>query len=258
MPRAIAPRGARVCRERPLGRVCASALTSVMSGEDAIKLVLASKDEGNTHYKAKEYKEAIAAYSKGVKGLPDLDDEDETPVAVSPELLKAGAVLLCNRAAAYMGENKPIPALADAQRASGACAKEVTRPRPPAMSLSGQGCLCADFDPTNWKAHWRAGLSLMMMKPRLERSEQACDTRLSLGCTSVANPGPHAPAGGGGFRADAEVRILAGERARECRSGNRTCQVPSQGGAGCARHARHEQLRHRMRKHLPPRPLVCS
>ena len=48
-----------------------------MSGEDAIKLVLASKDEGNTHYKAKEYKEAIAAYSKGVKGLPDLDDEDE-------------------------------------------------------------------------------------------------------------------------------------------------------------------------------------
>ena len=56
--------------------------------------------------------------------------------------------MLCNRAASYMAQNKPIPALADAQRA-------------------------AMFDDTNWKAHWRTGLSLMMMAPRLERSEQA-------------------------------------------------------------------------------------
>jgi hypothetical protein len=47
-----------------------------------------------------------------------------------------------------MALNKPIPALADAQRAA-AC------------------------DPSNWKAHWRTGLALMMMAPRLERSEQA-------------------------------------------------------------------------------------
>ena len=57
-------------------------------------------------------------------------------------------IVLCNRAASYMAINKPIPALADAQRAA-AC------------------------DTTNWKAHWRTGLSLMMMAPRLERSEQA-------------------------------------------------------------------------------------
>jgi hypothetical protein len=89
-----------------------------------------------------------------VKLLPDLEDEEDEDVdgvprsSVDPEMLKQGAVILCNRAAALMGDSKPIPALADAQRAS-------------------------DFDPSNWKAHWRTGLSIMMMKPRLERSEQA-------------------------------------------------------------------------------------
>ena len=116
-----------------------------MSGsDDAVKLVISSKDEGNTHYKAKDFKEAIAAYSKGVKGLPDLEDEDEKPAAASPELLKAGAVLLCNRAAAYMGEDKPIPALADAQRASGMFA-ETPPPRPPIVELSGEGCCARRF-----------------------------------------------------------------------------------------------------------------
>jgi hypothetical protein len=65
-----------------------------------------------------------------------------------PALSDLLQIVLCNRAASYMALNKPIPALADAQRAA-AC------------------------DPTNWKAHWRTGLSLMMMAPRLERSEQA-------------------------------------------------------------------------------------
>ena len=62
-----------------------------------------------------------------------------------PALSDLLQIVLCNRAASYMALNKPIPALADAQRAA-AC------------------------DPTNWKAHWRTGLSLMMMAPRLERS----------------------------------------------------------------------------------------
>ena len=80
------------------------------------------------------------------------DSEDEAPMdGMDADLLKQGAIVLCNRAAAYMGDNKPIPALADAQRA-------------------------ADCDPSNWKAHWRQGLALMMMKPRLERSEQASPT----------------------------------------------------------------------------------
>ena len=47
-----------------------------------------------------------------------------------------------------MADKKAIRGLADAQRA-------------------------AIFDPTNWKAHWRTGLSLMMLAPRLERTEQA-------------------------------------------------------------------------------------
>ena len=47
-----------------------------------------------------------------------------------------------------MADKKAIRALADAQRA-------------------------VIFDPTNWKAHWRTGLSLMMLAPRLERTEQA-------------------------------------------------------------------------------------
>ena len=63
-------------------------------------------------------------------------------------LLKQGAVVLCNQSAAFMGVNKPIPALGAAQKA-------------------GQ------YDPSNWKAHWRTGLAIMMMQPRLERSEQA-------------------------------------------------------------------------------------
>ena len=122
--------------------------------------LLKFKAEGNEAYKAKDYEAATAAYSKGIKhgnvpSFPDDSDDDEGgPSAADimkstdPELLKQGAVVLCNRAASYMGLNKPIPALADAQRAS-------------------------SCDPTNWKAHWREGLCLMMMQPRLERSEHA-------------------------------------------------------------------------------------
>ena len=74
------------------------------------------------------------------------------PTSISPPQppphLPAAAVVLCNRCAAYMADKKAIRGLADAQRA-------------------------AIFDPTNWKAHWRTGLSLMMLAPRLERTEQA-------------------------------------------------------------------------------------
>ena len=116
--------------------------------------LLANKATGNECYKAKDYEGAIAAYAKAVANLPTFgddseDEEDATPPEASdPEVLKQGAVVLCNRAACYMALNKAIPALADAQRA-------------------------AHFDPSNWKAHWRTGVSLMLMKPRLERSEQA-------------------------------------------------------------------------------------
>ena len=119
-----------------------------------VQRLVACKDEGNGHYKEGDFKSAVASYAKGVALLPDPDDsEDEAaPADLDPEMRKQGAVLLCNRAAAYMSDNKPIPALADAQRAS-------------------------DIDPSNWKAHWRVGLALMMMNVRLERSEQVGPAR---------------------------------------------------------------------------------
>ena len=45
------------------------------------------------------------------------------------------------------------------------------------------------LDPSNWKAHWRTGLSLMMMGPRLERSEQA------IAAFQRAQQNPSLPAG---------------------------------------------------------------
>jgi len=121
--------------------------------------LLKHKAVGNECYKAQDYPGAVAAYTQAVVVIPRFPDDDDSddeggPTAAEiaaktdPELLKQGAIVLCNRAASYMGMQKPIPANADAQRAA-AC------------------------DPTNWKAHWRTGLSLMMMAPRLERSEQA-------------------------------------------------------------------------------------
>ena len=143
---------------------------------EAVKALLEFKAAGNEHYKAKEYEAAIKEYTKAVKDVPRFEDEDDDDdegssggggggshevAKADPELLKQGAIVLCNRAASYMALNKPIPANADAQRA-------------------------ATCDPTNWKAHWRTGLSLMMMAPRLERSEQAIAAfERTLACPSL-------------------------------------------------------------------------
>lgn len=114
---------------------------------DLLEQLLAIKAEGNEEYKKQAYPEAIAAYSRAVKLLPDLDDEEDA-AALPPELCKQAAIILCNRSASYLYENKAVKALADAQ-------------------------LAADFDAMNWKSHWRQGLALMKMEPRLERSEKA-------------------------------------------------------------------------------------
>jgi hypothetical protein len=125
----------------------------------ALESLLAAKQVGNDAYKVKDYEAAIKGYGPAVKLMPRLPEDDDSDdderkeleagvSAADPDLLKQGAVVLCNRAASYMALNKPIPALADAQ-------------------LAGR------YDTSNWKAHWRTGLALMMMKPRLERSEQA-------------------------------------------------------------------------------------
>jgi len=137
-----------------------------------VAALLEHKAAGNECYKQKDYEGAIKAYSEAVKLVPrfpddnDSDDEGgpsaaELAAKCDPELLKQGAIVLCNRAASYMGMNKPIPANADAQRAA-AC------------------------DSTNWKAHWRTGLSIMMMAPRLERSEKAIEAfERTLACPTL-------------------------------------------------------------------------
>lgn len=121
--------------------------------EAALKLLTAQKAVGNTHYSAREFELAVAAYSLAAEHLPAaFFDEDEPPPAILSAALislrQQGAVVYANRAAAQMGLNKAVAALADAQRA-------------------------CDLDPSYWKAHWRCGLALMMMGVRLERSEQA-------------------------------------------------------------------------------------
>ena len=145
-----------------------------------LERLVAFKDEGNVHYKAGELKDAIASYSKGVALLPDPEDsEDEgPPVELDPAMRKQGAIVLCNRAAAYMADSKPIPALADAQRAS-------------------------DVDPSNWKSHWRVGLALMMMKPRLERSEQERPARMRR--ARYRTPRRCLPAARASYRATAKL-----------------------------------------------------
>ena len=141
-----------------------------MAESPELAALLESKAAGNECYKAKDYPGAIKAYTKAVASLPrfadDSDDEGDGDVAsqraqMDPELLKQGAIVLCNRAASHMALQKPIPANADA-------------------------LLAANYDPTNWKAHWRTGLSLMMMAPRLERSEQAIAAfERTLACPSL-------------------------------------------------------------------------
>ena len=101
-------------------------------GDELLATLLEHKAAGNAAYQQKDYDCAVAAYSKGVKLLPYLDDEDDdegaTVASLSEDVKKQGAVVLCNRAAAFMGmgKKKAVAALADAQRA-------------------------ADFDPSNWK-----------------------------------------------------------------------------------------------------------
>lgn len=133
----------------------------VATDHEALALLTTLKTEGNAAYSQAGAAEgdarlalleaAIAAYSRAAAHVPDYDDDEPLPEVISAatiQLRQQGAIVFANRAAAHMGLNKAVAALADAHRA-------------------------ADLDPSFWKAHWRAGLALMMMGVRLERSEQA-------------------------------------------------------------------------------------
>jgi len=132
--------------------------------EAALGQLTALKAQGNAHYTAREFEPAIAVYTRAAKFIPLFDEDEPPPAVISVTLLslrQQGAIVYANRAAAYMGLNKAVAALADAQRAM-------------------------DLDGSYWKAHWRCGLALMMMGVRLERSEQAVAAfKRSLECEGL-------------------------------------------------------------------------
>merc|ERR1712032_1780872 len=74
---------------------------------------------------------------------------------------RGDTVLYANRAAAYIGLEKWIKAAND-------------------------GRLSAECDPDNWKAYWRAAVSLMAMVPKRFRTKSAIDClEKCLACTTI-------------------------------------------------------------------------
>lgn len=102
---------------------------------DAMASALALKDEGNGLFKAGDYAGAVEKYSEAVSVLKEAEADED-------------AVVLCNRAAAYIMIGRFVPALRDAQ-------------------------LACEIRPTWWKAHWRQGVALMRLTPKKFRSKAA-------------------------------------------------------------------------------------
>jgi hypothetical protein len=105
---------------------------------DVDSKIAAWKDAGNKGFSAQDYAVAIKCYTRCIKCIQKLDREEE----------KAFCAIFANRSAANLAIKKWVAASWDAQ-----CA--------------------AKCDPTFWKAHWRHGVSLMAMAPRIERSQNA-------------------------------------------------------------------------------------
>jgi tetratricopeptide (TPR) repeat protein len=93
------------------------------------------KAEGNKAFSANDYDAAVKSYTRCVNALKKAD---KPPIAS----------ILGNRSASYLALKRWVPASWDAQ-----CAVEA--------------------DSTWWKGHWRHGVALMSMAPRMERSQQA-------------------------------------------------------------------------------------
>ena len=96
---------------------------------------VALKTLGNEAFSAQNFEEAVEKYTLALNALK----------AVS---LPKDPIILLNRSASYLGLKRYVPALNDANHA-------------------------AEIDPTNWKAHWRKGVSLMSMSKRAFRTKQA-------------------------------------------------------------------------------------
>ena len=103
-----------------------------MSEAEAREKAAAIKTEGNELFKAKDFDGAAKKYTDALKVIKQVTGDGDS-------------VLYANRAAAYMGLKRWVPACRD-------------------------GILSADCDPDNWKAYWRQGVSLMSMVPKRFRT----------------------------------------------------------------------------------------
>ena len=108
-----------------------------MSEAEAREKEAAIKTEGNELFKAKDFDGAAKKYTDALKVIKQVTGDGDS-------------VLYANRAAAYMGLKRWVPACRD-------------------------GILSADCDPDNWKAYWRQGVSLMSMVPKRFRTKNAIE-----------------------------------------------------------------------------------
>lgn len=95
------------------------------------------KAAGNEFFGKGEYEDALAKYTESIN------------------CLKSGGapkdpLILLNRSATYLALKRYVPALNDANNA-------------------------IEVDPSNWKGHWRKGISLMSMAKRQFRTKQAVE-----------------------------------------------------------------------------------
>ncbi|GMH80070.1 hypothetical protein TL16_g08389 [Triparma laevis f. inornata] len=98
------------------------------------------KSKGNSAFSKGEYEDAASFYTKCIIIIKKIDKQED-PAYTS---------IYANRSATYLATKKWVKASWDAQ-----CS--------------------AKCDPKFWKSHWRHGVSLMAMAPRIERSQNAVE-----------------------------------------------------------------------------------
>lgn len=117
--------------------VAESELKAEMTEAEAREKAAEIKAEGNSLFVAKDFEGAAKKYTEALKVIKAVTGEGDS-------------VLYANRAAAFMGAKRWVPACRD-------------------------GILSAEADEDNWKAYWRQGISLMKMVPKRFRTKNAIE-----------------------------------------------------------------------------------
>ncbi|GMH97168.1 hypothetical protein TrVE_jg7847 [Triparma verrucosa] len=107
---------------------------------DVSSKISSYKSSGNASFSSGDYESAASSYTNCIKIIKKIDKEEDPQYAS----------IYANRSAAYLAQKKWVKASWDAQ-----CS--------------------ARCDPKFWKSHWRHGVSLMAMAPRIERSQNAVE-----------------------------------------------------------------------------------